>query len=158
MFTTDQGLELGRVKLPSASLSSWASWFTDPHEKFTSEQFREKRKGIAAKRELALGDDVTGARAFAYQGAVALYTALGAPAGLGAGVLRDCSSTLRNSSFRLERRCNARLLDEEDDIQRRDIADLSTVAGSGDVQRTELRERSAVVGRKWLDLAVERFG
>ncbi|MGW4286258.1 LamG-like jellyroll fold domain-containing protein [Streptomyces sp. NPDC004673] len=35
MFTTDQalaeGLELGRVKLPSASLSSWASWFTDPH-------------------------------------------------------------------------------------------------------------------------------
>lgn len=35
MFTTDQalaeGLELDRVKLPSASLSSWASWFTDPH-------------------------------------------------------------------------------------------------------------------------------
>ncbi|MFI8349755.1 Teneurin-1, partial [Streptomyces sp. NPDC085596] len=35
MFTTDQalaeGLELGRIKLPSASLSSWASWFTDPH-------------------------------------------------------------------------------------------------------------------------------
>ncbi|MFC3572807.1 LamG-like jellyroll fold domain-containing protein [Streptomyces yaanensis] len=35
MFTTDQalaeGLELGRIELPSANLSSIASWFTDPH-------------------------------------------------------------------------------------------------------------------------------
>lgn len=127
-------------------------------ESFTSEQFREKREGIAAMRELAVGDDVTGARAFAYQGAVALYASLGVHAGLEARALHDCSSTLRNFAFRLERRCKARLLDEEDDIQRRDIADLSAVDGDGDVQMTEVRERSAALGRKWLALAVEQFG
>ncbi|MER6980477.1 hypothetical protein ABT317_26780, partial [Streptomyces carpinensis] len=35
LLTTDQalaeGLELGRIELPSMSLASLASWFTDPH-------------------------------------------------------------------------------------------------------------------------------
>jgi hypothetical protein len=125
---------------------------------FTSKQFREKRERIAVMQELAIGDDVIGARAFAYQGAVALHTALGVPAGLGARFLTDCSSTLRNFAFRLERRCNTRLLDEEDEAQRRDIAALSAIVGAGEVRMTELRERSAALGRKRLALAVERFG
>ncbi|MYS21867.1 MULTISPECIES: hypothetical protein [unclassified Streptomyces] len=124
----------------------------------TSEQFIERRERIVLMQELAVGDDVIGARAFAYQGAVALHTALGVPAGLGGTVLHDCSSTLRNFSFRLERRCNTRLLDEEDEIQRQDIADLTAVDGDADAQLMEQRQRAAALGRKWLALAVERFG
>ncbi|MFJ4409850.1 hypothetical protein [Streptomyces sp. NPDC088910] len=107
----------------------------------------EGRGRIEGMRELVEGDGASGARAFAYQGAVALHTAMGAEPVLG------CSSVLRDMAFRLGRRCGADLLTGEDETQRRDIADLTSGAADG-----AIRERSREAGRRWLALAAGQFG
>lgn len=127
-------------------------------ERFTPEQFEARREQLTGIQELVHGDDVSGASAFAYQGAVALYSALGVFAGGREKAVLDCSSTLRNFAFRLGRRCGVDLLTAEDEAQRQDIAFLNALLDKQNPQLVELREKSAEIGRKRLVLAIERFG
>ncbi|MFI1167100.1 hypothetical protein ACH4UM_26755 [Streptomyces sp. NPDC020801] len=122
------------------------------------EQAAAARERIVGLQELTVGDEATGARAFAYQAAVALYTALGVYAEGRERTIMGCSSTLRNFAFRLGRRCGADLLTDESESQLRDVADLTKTVDQGLRQAELVRERSVVVGRHWLALASERFG
>lgn len=125
-------------------------------ERLTSEDARAARERVTGFKELTVGDEATGAHAFAYQGAVALYTALGVHVEAGERSVMGCSSALRNFAFRLGRRCNVELLSGEHAEQLRDVADL-TAATDASMWTVQLRERSRAVGRRWLGVAVERF-
>ncbi|MFJ9628912.1 hypothetical protein ACIRU8_14550 [Streptomyces sp. NPDC101175] len=126
-------------------------------ERAGPDEIDEKREKILGMQELVVGDEASGVHAFAYQGAVALYTALEVCVREKERVLLDCSSALRNYAFRLGRRCGVDLLTGEDELQLRDVADLSAVAGDKGVSMS-LRRRSAAEGRRWLALATDRFG
>jgi hypothetical protein len=126
------------------------------YSEVAASELRERQVGIMKLRELTVGDDVSGARAFAYQGAVTLYTALEVCAG--GDAIRDCSSTLRNFSFRLGRRCGVELLPGEDQVQYQDATDLISDSADQPELMGRLRERSAAIGRSWLALAVQHLG